>query len=231
MNGAPLPLALREVNKTYRTGASEVQAVRRADLSVGPGEIVAVVGPSGSGKTTLLSIAGCLLSPTRGTVEILGQDVTKLGQARLSLFRLRHIGFVFQAFNLLPALSAQENVEIVLNLAGTDGVAARDRAQDLLDRLEIAHLAARRPSDLSAGEQQRLAVCRALANHPEVLLADEPTANLDGHAGHRVMEAMRGAIEAGQALSLVVVTHDERILDLATRVVHMVDGTLEGASA
>jgi len=223
------PLVLERIVKTYKTRATEIEAVRGVDLDVRPGEIVAIVGPSGSGKTTLLSIAGCLLRPTSGRVIILGQDVTGLGQSRLSEFRLRHIGFVFQAFNLLPGLSAQENVEIALNLAGLAGDAAHDRAGQLLELLGLTPRAHQRPPDLSAGEQQRLAVCRALANRPDIILADEPTANLDSHAGHRVMELMRSAVEAGEAKGLVVVTHDTRILDLAHRVLLMEDGQLRPA--
>jgi putative ABC transport system ATP-binding protein len=223
------PLVLERIVKTYKTRATEIEAVRSVDLEVRRGEIVAIVGPSGSGKTTLLSIAGCLLRPTAGRVVILGQDVTGLGQSRLSEFRLRHIGFVFQAFNLLPGLSAQENIEIALNLAGVSGGDAHERADGLLDMLGLTARARQRPPDLSAGEQQRLAVCRALANRPDVILADEPTANLDSAAGHRVMELMRSAVEAGEAQGLVVVTHDTRILDLAHRVLLMEDGLLRPA--
>ncbi len=226
MPDEPNPLVLDDIVKTYRTRATEIEAVRGVSLEVRPGEIVAIVGPSGSGKTTLLSIAGCLLRPTAGRVTILGEDVTGLGQARLAGFRLRHIGFVFQAFNLLPALSAQENVEIALNLAGTAGGDAHDRADQLLELLALTPRAHQRPPDLSAGEQQRLAVCRALANRPDVILADEPTANLDSRAGHGVMELMRAAVEGGEAKGLVVVTHDTRILDVAHRVLLMEDGRL-----
>jgi putative ABC transport system ATP-binding protein len=220
------PLRLRRIDQTYGSGTLAVHAVREVDLEVQPGEILAIVGPSGSGKTTLLSIAGCLLRPTAGQVFILGEEVTAFGQLRLSQFRLRHIGFVFQTFNLLPALSAQENVEIALNLAGLSGQAAHERADGLLDLLELTHRARQRPPDMSGGEQQRLAVARALANRPDIILADEPTASLDSHAGHQVMELMRSAVVAGEAKGLVVVTHDTRILDLAHRVLLMEDGRL-----
>jgi putative ABC transport system ATP-binding protein len=223
------PLALRSVSKTYGTGTDAVHAVRDASFEVRLGEIVAIVGPSGSGKTTLLSIAGCLLRPTSGQVFILGQDVTALGQLRLAEFRLRHIGFIFQAFNLLPSLSARENVEVALNLAGIDGATAHRRADGLLDMLELTHRARQRPPDLSGGELQRLAVARALANKPDIILADEPTANLDSRGGHRVMALMHSAVEAGEAKGLVVVTHDTRILDLSHRVLLMEDGRLRVA--
>ena len=225
--GDPMgPLVLDHIDKTYGSGPGAVHAVADANLSVRPGEMLAIVGPSGSGKTTLLSIAGCLLRPTRGRVLVLGVDVTRLSEIRLSGFRLRHIGFVFQAFNLLPSLSAIENVTIALNLAGHSGAAADERSRQLLDLLELSGRLHNRPPDLSAGEQQRLAVARALANRPDVILADEPTANLDSRAGHRVMELMRSAVERAEARALVVVTHDLRILDLADRVVEMEDGVL-----
>ena len=229
MTDAASPLLLQNVSKTYGSGPGAVHAVRDASLEVRSGEILAIVGPSGSGKTTLLSIAGCLLRPTSGQVFILGQQVTAFGQLRLSGFRLRHIGFVFQTFNLLPALSARENVEIALNLAGLAGQQSHDRADGLLQLLELSHRARQRPPDLSGGEQQRLAVARALANRPDIILADEPTASLDSRAGHQVMELMRSAVAAGEAKGLVVVTHDTRILDLANRVLLMEDGVLRPA--
>ena len=223
------PLALQNVSKTFGTGENAIRAVQDASFEVRPGEILAIVGPSGSGKTTLLSIAGCLLRPTAGQVFILGQKVTALGQLRLSGFRLRHIGFIFQSFNLMPALSARENIEIALNLAGIEATAAHERADRLLEMLELGHRARQRPPDLSGGEQQRLAVARALANKPDIILADEPTANLDSRAGHRVMELMKSAVAAGEAKGLVVVTHDTRILDLSHRVLLMEDGRLRPA--
>lgn len=225
------PLILQDVSKVYGSGEATVRAVRDANLTVREGEIVAIVGPSGSGKTTLLSVAGCLLRPTSGSVRVLGQEVSRLGELRLAGFRLRHVGFVFQSFNLLPSLSARENIEIALNLAGRSGRDAWQRAGDLLDLLDLSHRAGNSPGDLSAGEQQRLAVARALANRPDVILADEPTANLDSRAGHRVMELMRSAVEAGEAKALVVVTHDMRIIDLAHRVLPMEDGVLGPADA
>lgn len=218
------PLRVEAVSKSFGDGASAVHAVRDATFDVRAGEIVAVVGPSGSGKSTLLSMVGCLLTPTSGRITILGEDVTRLSQSALSAFRLRHIGFVFQSFNLLGALSARENIEIALNLAGTSGRRAHERSGDLLEMLEIGARGAMRPASMSGGEQQRLAIGRALANRPDVILADEPTASLDSRAGRRVMELMRAAVEGGEAKSLVVVTHDTRILDLCHRALQMEDG-------
>lgn len=225
-----IPLKVEGVSKTYGGGQAAVYAVRDASFSVNDGEIVAIVGPSGSGKTTLLSISGCLLTPTSGSVIVLGEDVTRLSQARRARFRLRHIGFVFQSFNLISALTVRENIEIALNLAGTSGKPAAERASRLLELLGLERRARFHPNDLSGGEQQRLAVARSLANRPDIILADEPTASLDSAAGHRVMELMRDAVSAGEARGLVVVTHDVRILDLADRVLLMEDGQLRAAS-
>jgi putative ABC transport system ATP-binding protein len=225
------PLVLEDVSKVYGAGASSVRAVDSANLTVREGEIVAIIGPSGSGKTTLLSMAGCLLRPTSGSVRVLGEEVSQLSELRLAGFRLRHIGFVFQAFNLLPSLSARENIEIALNLANQSGRTAWQRTGDLLRMLDLGHRERNRPGDLSAGEQQRLAVARALANRPDVILADEPTANLDSRAGHAVMELMKSAVEAGEARALVVVTHDMRIIDVAHRVLTMEDGILSAGPA
>jgi putative ABC transport system ATP-binding protein len=226
MANDPLPLVLSDVEKVYGEGAGAVRAVNSASLEVRPGETVAIVGPSGSGKTTLLSIAGCLLRPTSGRVIILGEDVTRVGQPSLAGVRRRHIGFVFQSFNLLSPLTARENVEIALNLSGLYGREARERSGKLLNMLDLQQFGDRKPSDLSGGEQQRLAVARALANRPDIILADEPTASLDSRAGHRVMELMRSAVEAGEAKALVIVTHDSRILDVVDRVLLMEDGSL-----
>ncbi len=220
-------LLLDHISKVYRTKVAEIRAVRDASLAVADGEIIAIVGPSGSGKTTLLSIAGCLLRPSSGRVMVLGNDATALGEIPRSRFRLRHIGFVFQSFNLLPALSACENVEIAMELAGMSGHASHERALELLELLDLSDRVRNRPPDMSAGEQQRLAVARALANRPDVILADEPTANLDSQSGHRVMAMMRSAVEAGETKALVVVTHDLRILDVAHRVIEMEDGAFK----
>lgn len=220
------PLVLDAISKTYGDGPSAVTAVKGVSLAVADGEILAIVGPSGSGKTTLLSVAGCLLRPTSGRVRVLGEDVTDYSHRRRAEVRRRHVGFVFQAFNLLAPLTARENIEVALNVAGVAGPAARARAEHLLAQLDLAPLALRRPPDLSGGEQQRLAVARALANRPDVILADEPTASLDSIAGHRVMELLRASVEAREARALVIVTHDTRILDTVHRVLTMEDGIL-----
>jgi putative ABC transport system ATP-binding protein len=210
----------------YGRPPSEVVAVDDLNMDAHEGEILVILGPSGSGKTTLLSIAGCLLRPTRGTVRVLGNDVTALGESELPRVRLHEIGFVFQTFNLIQPLTATENVLIPMNLAGTPASEARVRASLLLEELGLGHRKHQRPNELSAGEQQRVAIARALANRPAVLLADEPTANLDSATGRRVMQLLRGTIDKGEARTLVVVTHDSRVLAFADRTFWMEDGRL-----
>lgn len=224
MTSAPLELA--GVTKVYGHGPSEVVAVRDVNLTVDDGRIVVILGPSGSGKTTLLSIAGCLLRPTSGTVRIVGNEVTAMSERELPSIRLRHIGFVFQTFNLLDPLTALENVLMPMNLAGQGGSAARERARALLVDLGLERQIASRPSELSAGEKQRVAIARALANQPAIVLADEPTANLDSASGQRVMRLLSGLVRSGEARALVVVTHDARVLEFADETHWMEDGRL-----
>ncbi len=225
MNTA-LPLELTEVIKVYGRPPSQVLAVNGITFRMAEGEIVVVIGPSGSGKTTFLSIAGCLMKPTSGSVRVMGQEVTSLTERELPRVRLKHVGFVFQSFNLLEPLTAEENVVIAMNLAGRQGHAARSRAREILDELGLLDRASRRPNELSAGEQQRVAIARALANRPDVLLADEPTANLDSRTGQRVMAMLASAIKREEAKGLVVVTHDTRVLEFADRVLWMEDGRI-----
>lgn len=196
------------------------------NLRVRPGEIVLIMGPSGSGKTTLLSMAGLLLSPTEGSIRVRGRDVTTLSGSQLSALRLRAIGFVFQAYNLLGALTARENVEIVLNLAGVKGAAARDRATGLLQMLGLGRRLEHRPADLSGGEKQRVAIARALANDPPLILADEPTGNLDSKTGQEVMELLCCGLGREQGRAIVVVSHDHRLRQIADRVLWLEDGRL-----
>lgn len=218
-------LSLRGVGKTYGEGAGAVAAVVDVDLDLMPGEFTLLMGPSGSGKTTLLMIMGCLLKPTSGTVTVGGLEVQALPEAALPAVRLRHLGYIFQGFNLFPALSARENVEVALDLKGIRGTAARAAAARHLERIGLGHRLDHRPEDLSGGEKQRVAIARALAAEPPVILADEPTASLDGTTGHRVTELLRRlAREEGR--TVFVVTHDPRILDLADRVLHMEDGRI-----
>lgn len=225
------PLVVHDISKSFGSGDSKVLAVDRVSFQVEEGEVVVIIGPSGCGKTTLLSLLGCLLRPTSGEISILGEEVTRLSERRRAQFRLRHIGFVFQSFNLISALNATENVEIALNLAGMTGAAARRRVSGLFELLDLTQRAPMRPNDMSGGEQQRLAIARALANRPDIIFADEPTASLDSRAGRAVMELMQSAVEAGETKGLVVVTHDMRILDVAHRVLAMEDGVVREVDA
>jgi len=220
------PLELTGVRKVYGHPPSEVVAVDDVSLVVREGRVVVVLGPSGSGKTTLLSIAGCLLTPTEGAVRIVGNEVTSMSERELPAVRLRHIGFVFQTFNLLDPLTALENVLMPMNLAGRGDASARARARELLVELGLEHRVGSRPAELSAGERQRVAIARALANEPALVLADEPTANLDSASGQRVMRLLSGLVRAGAAKALVVVTHDQRVLEFADETYWMEDGRL-----
>jgi putative ABC transport system ATP-binding protein len=218
-------IAVRDLTKTYSEGAATVPALRGVDLDVHPGELVMLVGPSGSGKTTLLSIMGCILSPTTGSVRIAGKEVGGLGEKQLPRMRLEHIGFVFQGFNLFPTLTAGENVELMLDLKGVRGNAAKTRAHQLLDQVGLGAKYASFPTDLSGGQKQRVAIARALAGDPRIVLADEPTAALDSHTGRNVMEMMRSlAHERGRAV--VIVTHDSRVMEFADRTIRIEDGVI-----
>jgi len=216
-------LQITHVTKRYGSGATEVAAVRDVSLSVAPGEIVLIMGPSGSGKTTLLSMLGALLKPTEGEIHLNGTVVSALAESRLSDIRLRQFGFVFQDFNLLSALTALENVAIVAELTGTKSGAAQKRAVSLLTQLGLDERLNFLPEKLSGGEKQRVAIARALVNDPALILADEPTANLDSKIGHEIMRLLR-SIAKEQGRSVVIVSHDQRIKDIADRVLWLEDG-------
>jgi putative ABC transport system ATP-binding protein len=223
MNGQELLVRVRNLEKTFGRGRTEVHAVSGVDLDVSPGEIVLIMGPSGSGKTTLLSMLGGLLRPTSGTVEIAGVELTSLAERALPPVRRSLVGFVFQGFNLLEAINARENVEVVLNIAGVRGAHARARAEELLSQFGLQDRMDFRARDLSGGEKQRVSLARALANQPRVILADEPTANLDSKQGREVMRILRGiSHEGGRAV--VVVSHDQRLREVADRVLWLEDG-------
>ncbi|HZO97950.1 MAG TPA: ABC transporter ATP-binding protein [Gaiellaceae bacterium] len=232
MTGEPL-LRARGLTKVFGTGRTQVTAVAGVDLDVGPGEIVLVMGPSGSGKTTLLTMIGCLLRPTSGRIEIDGLDVTALPPREQPRVRRTLVGFVFQTFNLLDTLSAQENVEVALNIGGVKGEAAARRARALLEDAGLGGRLHFPAHALSAGERQRVAIARALANDPPLLLADEPTANLDTRHGRDVMALLR-RLAHRQRSAAVVVSHDERLRAIADRVLRLEDGRVtrvEGATA
>lgn len=228
-------LVARGLTKTYGAGPNSVAAVRAVDLDVAAGEVLLVMGPSGSGKTTLLLMLGGLLRPNAGTITVsdrrgLVTDIATSPEKRLPALRASTFGFIFQDYALLEALTAAENVAVAANLAGTTGPAARRRALELLDRVGLAQRAAARPSQLSGGEQQRVAVARALANDPPVLLADEPTANLDASRGRDLARLLRRlADEDGR--SVVIVSHDDRLREVADRVLWLEDGVFRQLTA
>lgn len=218
----PVIEALNLVKK-YGEAATEVVALRNVSLEVKPGEVILIMGPSGSGKTTLLSILGALLKPTSGKVNLGGQEITLLSERQLPDVRVKHLGFIFQDFNLLSALTVRENVEVVLNLAGIKGKEARKGAENLLIDLGLGGRLNFRPDQISGGEKQRVAIARALANQPEILLCDEPTANLDSKIGHDIIRRLR-EIAKKQGKSVVIVSHDTRIKEHADRVLWLEDG-------
>jgi len=211
------------VTKRYGAGATEVTAVREVSLTVAPGEIVLIMGPSGSGKTTLLSMLGALLKPTEGAIQLDDQVISALAENRLPDIRLRQFGFIFQDFNLLSALTALENVALVGQLAGLRNGRARKRAAELLTELGLGERLNFLSEKLSGGEKQRVAIARALVNDPALILADEPTANLDSKIGHEIMRLLR-RIAKEQGRSVVIVSHDQRIKDIADRVLWLEDG-------
>lgn len=226
MSAQPV-LSVTDASKIFSSGDSQVIALDHVSLEVARGEVLSIVGPSGSGKTTLLMIAGLIEAPTSGRIQF--QNNVMVGPATdlnsLTDIRRRHIGFVFQRANLIPFLTALENVQIALQLDGAAAGDARGRAMSLLDEMDISHRYANMPNQLSGGEQQRVAIARALANKPDIIFADEPTAALDSARGRRVMEIF-GHLARREGVAVVVVTHDQRAADLANRVIEMADGRI-----
>ena len=220
-------LRLVDVRKVYTSGDAEIVAVDHASLAVAQGEIVALLGPSGSGKTTLVSIAGGLLAATEGRVEVAGNDITGYNAKQLTEFRRTKVGFVFQAVNLVPFLTAEENLLVVDELAGRarQRKQAKQRAKILLDELGLTHRAGNLPGQLSGGERQRVAIGRALFNSPALVLFDEPTSALDTKIGEQVMELIQSEMRQ-RGTAAVIVTHDERMTHYADRTVRIVDGVL-----
>lgn len=228
--GEACAIETQSVTKIYGSGNTEVVAMRDASMQVKRGEVVALLGPSGSGKSTFLSAVGLINPPTSGRVLIGGQLVLDglVAQTNLRTFRRNHIGFVFQKSNLIPFLTAVENVQIAMELAGESARSARRRALELMDYLGVADRAANLPSALSGGQQQRVAVARSLANHPSVILADEPTAALDGERGRQVMDLF-AKVAHEQGAGVIVVTHDHRALDVFDTIYEMEDGLMHRA--
>ena len=223
MTPSRIILDAQAVSRRFGEGATAVEAVRDLNLAVHAGEIVLIMGPSGSGKTTLLTMLGGLLRPSGGTIAVDGRELGGLSESELPALRAHNFGFIFQDFNLMPSLTARENVEIALNIAGVHGNTAHQRARALLERLGLAERLDFLPEQLSGGEKQRVAIARALANEPALILADEPTANLDSHHGRDVMRELR-RIAKEEDRSVVIVSHDERLKDIADRVLWLEDG-------
>ncbi|MEZ4238355.1 MAG: ABC transporter ATP-binding protein [Myxococcota bacterium] len=218
-------VSVRGLTREYQQGAVTVKALRGVDLDIESGEFTALMGPSGSGKTTLLNLIGALDEPTAGTVTVGGQDLTKLSRGQLSDLRLNQLGFIFQAYNLIPVLSAYENAEFVLMLRGVPAEERRRRVMQTLADVGLAGLENRRPNELSGGQQQQVAVARAIAGKPSLVLADEPTANLDSKTSHGLIELM-AELNRTHGVTFVFATHDPRVMDAARRVVRMVDGQI-----
>jgi putative ABC transport system ATP-binding protein len=223
---SPAPaLHMTDIRKVYRMGDNEVVALDHASLTLGANEIVALVGPSGSGKTTLCSIAGGILSATSGTVTVGDEEISGYGDKQLTTFRQNQVGFVFQSVNLVPFLTARENLLVVDELGRREGKPARDRADRLLDELGLGDRAKNLPSQLSGGQKQRVAIGRALMNDPRLVLFDEPTSALDTELGAQVMELIQSEMKS-RGTAAIVVTHDERITEYCDRTVRITDGVL-----
>lgn len=212
--------------KIFEQEAEEVQAVRDVTLTIGSGEFTALAGPSGSGKTTLLNLIGGLTRPTRGRVWVAGHEVSEMSNQALAQLRLEQVGFVFQAYNLLPVLSAMENAEFPMLLQGVPPEERRSRVRELFERTGMTGLEDRRPGKLSGGQQQRVAVVRAVASRPALVLADEPTANLDSHSSEALLDVM-AELNHELGVTFVFATHDTRVMDRSRRLVRMVDGAVD----
>ena len=223
-------LQMRAVRKVYPTGDDEVVALDHATLEIASDEMVALVGPSGSGKTTLCSIAGGILSPTEGTVVVAGHDISGFSPGELTDFRREHVGFVFQSVNLVPFLTARENLLVVDEIGARTGAPARARADQLLEELGLSTRAKQLPSEMSGGQRQRVAIGRALMNEPELVLFDEPTSALDTELGAQVMELIRSEMKS-RGTAAIVVTHDTRITRFTDRTLRIVDGVLQTPDA
>jgi len=225
MNTSAPAVRTEDVWKVFEPNGLQVEAVRGITLDVTPGEFVVLAGPSGSGKTTCLNLMGGLTRPTRGLVFVAGTDLTTLSDPALARLRLQRLGFVFQAYNLLPVLSALENAEFPLLLRGMDRAERRRRVSQLFGRIGLAGLEDRRPGALSGGQQQRVAVARAVVGEPALVLADEPTANLDSATSETLVDHMIG-LNRDLGATFVLATHDERLMERAGRLVHIVDGVI-----
>jgi putative ABC transport system ATP-binding protein len=222
---APLVIAAEDLGKVYKLDEQEVEALCGVTLNVERGEFVAIMGPSGSGKSTLMNLIGCLDTPTSGTLRLNGKLVSAMSEDELAFTRNREIGFVFQVFNLLSRASAFHNVELPLVYAGTKKAERQEKARRALERVEMKARMNHKPSELSGGERQRVAIARALVNEPSLLLADEPTGNLDSRTGREILNLFHRIHEQGN--TIIMVTHDREVADQAQRIIHIRDGRIE----
>jgi putative ABC transport system ATP-binding protein len=231
LSPSPFPQAAivaHNIEMIIRTRAGSFPILRGIDLNIAQGELCFLMGPSGSGKTTLLQVLAGMLTPTSGNVTILGEEITHLSRRKLTAFRLNHIGFIFQNFNLFSALTVEENVRIALEFKGIYGKTAMQQTQALLEQVGLAEKSWQKPLDLSGGEKQRVAIARALAGHPPIIMADEPTASLDFHSGQGIIEVLR-SLSGQSGCTVLIVTHDSRIVQSGDRVFHLDDGQLSVA--
>ncbi|HUW69362.1 MAG TPA: ABC transporter ATP-binding protein [bacterium] len=218
---------MRDIEKDYSLGRTTIRALRNVSLSVGAGEFTAIVGPSGCGKTTLLNLLGCIDRPTSGSISFDGFPTASLGDDAEAQLRLAKIGFIFQSFNLVPVLTIAENIEVPLMLARKPKRERRVRVEELMELVGLTSYARHKPDELSGGQRQRVAIARALANEPRLVIADEPTANLDGATGESVLEAMKELNEKN-GITFLFSTHDPRVMRYARRIVRLRDGEIEG---
>ncbi|MEB3356863.1 MAG: ABC transporter ATP-binding protein [Synechococcales bacterium] len=224
----PVAIAAHQVSMVFQSGTQSYPALQQVSLTVRQGDIHLLMGPSGSGKTTLLSILGGILTPTSGSVTILGRDITALSRRRLAEFRLHHIGFIFQGFNLFPALTALENVEVAVKAKGQFRRSPRKEALALLEQVGLAEQAKQLPRNLSGGQKQRVAIARALAGDPPIIMADEPTAALDSHNGFAIISLLKRLAKEGNA-TVLMVTHDPRIRKVADHIHYLEDGMIQAS--
>lgn len=219
-------IRLEGIHKTYSENGVPVHALRGIDLSITQGEFTVIAGPSGSGKTTLLNIAGALDTPTEGKVFYVGEDIGEKSRNEIASIRLKKLGFVFQAYNLIPVLTAMENIEFTMMLLGIEEKSRRERARQIMRELDIEQLSDKRPNEMSGGQQQRVAVARAIVNNPSIILADEPTANLDSETGANLLDLMQ-QMNREHKLTFVFSSHDQQVIDRARRLILLRDGVIE----
>jgi putative ABC transport system ATP-binding protein len=222
-------ITTEELSKTYGKGNTRVDALKDVTISIDKGEYIAIIGPSGSGKSTFMNLLGCLDKPSHGTIRIDSTDISSLSERKLARLRREKIGFIFQKYNLLPTLDAMGNVELAMSFAGVDRKTRKKRSQQLLQMVQLDHRLTHKPSEMSGGEQQRVAIARALSNNPSIILADEPTGNVDTKGGENIMNILEKINKRGE--TIIVVTHDPSIARRAKRILEIKDGVVSENNA